>query len=81
MNFLYKNREQRHIEKLKQRQERQNHHIACFNVNHSGPCQPSAEEDTVPSLWPDIDHVQSIQIEEVLPMCAFGDYLPTFTPR
>ncbi|XP_012270632.1 male-specific lethal 1 homolog isoform X2 [Orussus abietinus] len=73
-------REQRHIEKLKQRQERQNHQATCYNTNHTGPCPSAAEEETIMSLWPDVDQIQSIQVDPELPVTAFGAPIPSFTP-
>ncbi|KYN44026.1 Male-specific lethal 1-like 1 [Trachymyrmex septentrionalis] len=73
-------REQRHVEKLKQRQERQNHQATCYNTNHTGPCPSSMEEETITSLWPDIEQIQSIQVDLHLPVTAFGAPIPSFTP-
>lgn len=73
-------REQRHIEKLKQRQERQNHQATCYNTNHTGPCPSAVEEETVTSLWPDVDQIQSLQVDPQLPVTAFGAPIPSFTP-
>ncbi|XP_011331117.1 uncharacterized protein LOC105275741 isoform X2 [Ooceraea biroi] len=73
-------REQRHIEKLKQRQERQNHQATCYNTNHTGPCPSSMEEETITSLWPDIEQIQSLQVDPHLPVTAFGAAIPNFTP-
>lgn len=73
-------REQRHIEKLKQRQERQNHQATCYNTNHTGPCPSTVEEETVSSLWPDIEQIQSLQVDSQLPVTAFGAPIPSFTP-
>ncbi|KYQ57207.1 Male-specific lethal 1 like protein [Trachymyrmex zeteki] len=73
-------REQRHIEKLKQRQERQNHQATCYNTNHTGPCPSSMEEETITSLWPDIEQIQSLQVDLHLPVTAFGAPIPSFTP-
>ncbi|XP_066601647.1 male-specific lethal 1-like 1 [Prorops nasuta] len=73
-------REQRHIEKLKQRQERQNHQATCYNTNHTGPCPSAVEEEAVTSLWPDIDQIQSLQVDTQLPVTAFGAPIPSFTP-
>ncbi|XP_014467748.1 PREDICTED: male-specific lethal 1 homolog [Dinoponera quadriceps] len=73
-------REQRHIEKLKQRQERQNHQATCYNTNHTGPCPSSLEEETITSLWPDVDQIQSLQVDPHLPVTAFGTPIPSFTP-
>lgn len=74
-------REQRHIEKLKQRQERQNHQATCYNTNHSGPCHSAVEEEAVSSLWPDVEQLQSLQVDPLLPVTAFGAPIPSFTPR
>ncbi|XP_015115124.1 male-specific lethal 1 homolog [Diachasma alloeum] len=73
-------REQRHIEKLKQRQERQNHQATCYNTNHTGPCPSTAEEETITSLWPEVDQIQSLQVDPQLPVSAFGASIPSFTP-
>ncbi|XP_076163867.1 male-specific lethal 1 homolog [Ptiloglossa arizonensis] len=73
-------REQRHIEKLKQRQERQNHQATCYNTNHTGPCPSAVEEEAVLSLWPDIEQIQSLQVDPQLPVTAFGAPIPSFTP-
>nr|XP_033338820.1 male-specific lethal 1 homolog [Megalopta genalis] len=73
-------REQRHIEKLKQRQERQNHQATCYNTNHTGPCPSTVEEEAVSSLWPDIEQIQSLQVDAQLPITAFGAPIPSFTP-
>ncbi|XP_023315473.1 male-specific lethal 1 homolog isoform X1 [Trichogramma pretiosum] len=72
-------REQRHIEKLKQRQEKQNHHAACLNLNHSGPCLSATEENNVTTLWPEIDQLQSIQVDDYIPVSAFGSSIPCYT--
>ena len=74
-------REQRHIEKLKQRQERQNHQATCYNTNHVGPCSSSTEEEIVKSLWPDVEQVQSLQVDSQLPVNAFGSAVPSFSLR
>lgn len=74
-------REQRHIEKLKQRQERQNHQATCYNTNHTGPCSSTAEEEIVTTLWPEIEQIQSLQVDPQLPVSAFGTPIPSFTPR
>ncbi|XP_017874992.1 male-specific lethal 1 homolog [Ceratina calcarata] len=73
-------REQRHIEKLKQRQERQNHQATCYNTNHTGPCPSTVEEEQVSSLWPDVEQIQSLQVDPQLPVTAFGAPIPSFTP-
>lgn len=73
-------REQRHIEKLKQRQERQNHQATCYNTNHTGPCPTTSEEEVVTTLWPEIDQIQSLQVDPQLPVSAFGAPIPSFTP-
>ncbi|KOX67159.1 Male-specific lethal 1-like 1 [Melipona quadrifasciata] len=73
-------REQRHIEKLKQRQERQNHQATCYNTNHTGPCPSTVEEEAVLSLWPDVEQIQSLQVDPQLPIAAFGAPIPSFTP-
>ncbi|XP_043249910.1 male-specific lethal 1 homolog [Colletes gigas] len=73
-------REQRHIEKLKQRQERQNHQATCYNTNHTGPCPSAVEEESVSSLWPDIEQIQSLQVDPQLPITAFGAPIPSFSP-
>lgn len=74
-------REQRHVEKLKQRQERQNHQATCYNTNHVGPCSSSTEEEIVKSLWQDVEQVQSLQVDTQLPVTAFGAAIPSFTLR
>ena len=74
-------REQRHIEKLKQRQERQNHQSNCYNTNHVGPCSSTTEEETVKSLWPDVEQIQSLQVDTQLPVTAFGAAVPSFILR
>ena len=79
--FIANIREQRHIEKLKQRQDRQNHQATCYNTNHTGPCPSSMEEETVTSLWPDVEQIQSLQVDPHLPVTAFGSLIPSFTPR
>jgi len=79
--MFYHIREQRHIEKLKQRQERQNHQATCYNTNHTGPCPSSMEEETITSLWPDIEQIQTLQVDPQLPVTAFGAPIPSFTPR
>ena len=76
--FFFFFREQRHIEKLKQRQERQNHHATCYNTNHSGPCPSSVEEESITTLWPDIEQIQNIQVDTQLPVNAFGISVPGF---
>ncbi|XP_034943111.1 male-specific lethal 1 homolog [Chelonus insularis] len=73
-------REQRHIEKLKQRQERQNHQATCYNTNHTGPCPSTTEEETVTTLWPEVEQIQSLQVDPQLPVSAFGAPIPSFTP-
>ncbi|KZC08712.1 PREDICTED: male-specific lethal 1 homolog [Dufourea novaeangliae] len=73
-------REQRHIEKLKQRQERQNHQATCYNTNHTGPCPSAVEEEAMSSLWPDIEQIQSLQVDSQLPVTAFGAPIPSFSP-
>lgn len=66
---------------MKQRQEKQNHHSACLNTSHAGPCQAAIEEEIVTSLWPDIDQIQSIQVDDMLPICAFGELVPAMEAR
>ncbi|XP_023247352.1 male-specific lethal 1 homolog isoform X2 [Copidosoma floridanum] len=72
-------REQRHIEKLKQRQERQSHHSACYNLNHPGPCLASLEDEQITTLWPEVEQIQSIQVDTILPVSAFGAAIPSYT--
>lgn len=74
-------REQRHIEKLKQRQERQTHHPSCLNINHTGPCLAATEEESITTLWPEIDQIQSIQVDTQLPVSSFGAAIPSFITR
>ncbi|XP_046422705.1 male-specific lethal 1 homolog [Neodiprion fabricii] len=73
-------REQRHIEKLKQRQERQNHQATCYNTNHTGPCPTQPAEEAVSTLWPEPEQIQGLQVDSRLPVTAFGVPIPTFTP-
>ncbi|XP_003427748.1 male-specific lethal 1 homolog isoform X2 [Nasonia vitripennis] len=73
-------REQRHIEKLKSRQERQSHHATCYNTNHTGPCPSAPEEESVTTMWPEVDQIQSIQVDTQLPISAFGASVPSFSP-
>ena len=79
-NFQKYCREQRHIEKLKKRQEKQTHHSSCVNPNHSGPCLPSTEEESITTLWPEADQVQYIIVSDELPVSAFGAVIPRLTP-
>lgn len=80
-NYIFHDREQRHIEKLRQRMEKQNHQSTCYNTNHSGPCPSSVEEENIKSFWPDLDQIQSLEIDSQLPVTAFGAPVPTFNPR
>lgn len=66
---------------MKQRQERQNHQATCYNTNHSGPCSSSTEEESVKTLWPDLDQIQSLQVDAQLPVNAFGAAVPGFSLR
>lgn len=61
-------REQRVIEKLKQRQERN-------NLKNEEP------HEQVNSLWPTIDDIRFLEVCDQLPVSAFGVPLPRFTPK
>ncbi|XP_044729150.1 male-specific lethal 1-like 1 isoform X2 [Chrysoperla carnea] len=63
-------REQRHIEKLKQRQER---------VGSGGRTDDHISEPPN-SLWPSLDDIKYIEITEHLPVTAFGVPIAQFTP-
>lgn len=62
-------REQRIIEKLKQRQER------------SGIKNEDQQHDQVNSLWPTIDDIRFLEVCDRLPVSAFGVPIPRFTSR
>lgn len=38
------------------------------------------EEEAVTSLWPDVEQIQSLQVDPQLPVTAFGAPIPSFTP-
>lgn len=61
-------REQRVIEKLKQRQEK----------NNSRTEEP---HEQVNSLWPTIDDIRFLEVCDQLPVSAFGVPVPRVTPR
>ncbi|XP_017779420.1 PREDICTED: male-specific lethal 1 homolog isoform X2 [Nicrophorus vespilloides] len=62
-------REQRIVEKLKQRQDR-------IDANNRG----SEQTETVDSLWPCIDDIKYIELCDSLPVSAFGCLLPKLPP-
>jgi hypothetical protein len=39
------------------------------------------EEETITSLWPDMEQIQSLQVDFHLPVTAFGAPIPSFIPR
>lgn len=61
-------REQRVIEKLKQRQERNN-------------SRNEEQQEPVNSLWPTIDDIRYLEVCDQLPVSAFGVPIPRFTTR
>lgn len=61
-------REQRVIEKLKQRQERNN-------------SRNEEQQEPVNSLWPTIDDIRYLEVCDQLPVSAFGVPIPRYTPR
>ncbi|CAG9823597.1 unnamed protein product [Phaedon cochleariae] len=62
-------REQRVIEKLKQRQEK----IGLGSKNE--------ESESLQSLWPKVDDIKYLEITEELPVSAFGHSIPKINPR
>lgn len=64
---------------MKQRQEKQSHSSACYNLNHAGPCATPVVDEPITSLWPEIDHIHSIQVDDQLPVSAFGASIPSFS--
>lgn len=66
-------REQRVIEKLKQRQDK------IDSNNKSSPIEP--EPEPISSLWPSMEDVKFIEICEDLPVAAFGAPVPKIQPR
>ncbi|KAJ8687561.1 hypothetical protein QAD02_023355 [Eretmocerus hayati] len=71
-------REQRQVEKLKRRQERQSHQSNCYTLNHSGRSSP-VEDENIKTLWPEAEQVQGIQVDELLPVSAFGSPITSFS--
>lgn len=66
-------REQRHIEKLKQRQER---------IGSGARTDDHITNDETPeSLWPSLDNIKFIEITENLPVAAFGCSVAQLAPR
>lgn len=63
-------REQRIIEKLKQRQER---------VGSNSRTEENLEP--VQTLWPSADDIKFLEVSDHLPVSAFGVPIPKFTPR
>lgn len=63
-------REQRVIEKLKQRQDRTGSGSRTEDLN-----------EQLQSLWPTIDDIRYLEVSEQLPVSAFGCPIPRFTPR
>lgn len=61
-------REQRHIERLKQRQERQG-------------SKSDEQSEPLSSFWPSLEDIQYIEVAEELPISAFGTPIPKLTPR
>lgn len=61
-------REQRVIEKLKQRQERTS-------------LKNEEQQEQVNSLWPTIDDIRFLEVCDQLPVSAFGVPITRFTPR
>ena len=61
-------REQRQYEKLRERYECK----SGGDVRHGGSNQ---------SLWPKAESIQTILIEDSLPVCAFGQLLPKIGQR
>ena len=66
-------REQRHIEKLKQRESSSNNALG----GSKGDFQ---SEDPVCSLWPTPDDAEYLQVADELPVAAFGLPISKFTP-
>lgn len=63
-------REQRHIERLKQRQER---------IGSGSKSDETAEP--LATFWPSIEDLRFIEITDELPVSAFGSPIPKLTPR
>lgn len=63
-------REQRVIEKLKQRQER----IGSGSKNED-------PNEQIQSLWPTIDDIRYLEVCDQLPVSALGCPITRFTPR
>lgn len=63
-------REQRVIEKLKQRQER---------IAAGSKCDP--DQDSLNSLWPKVEDIKYLEVSDELPVSAFGHPIPKFEPR
>ncbi|XP_034239174.1 male-specific lethal 1-like 1 isoform X2 [Thrips palmi] len=64
-------REQRHIDKLKQREA---------SSNALGGSKGEDVEDPVCSLWPDPEDAQFLEVSDDLPVSAFGLPISKFTP-
>lgn len=62
-------REQRVIEKLKQRQER------------VGSGSKGEDNEPLPSLWPKLEDVKYLEVSDELPVAAFGNTIPKISPR
>ncbi|XP_077302003.1 uncharacterized protein LOC143922573 [Arctopsyche grandis] len=73
-------REQRHIEKLKQRQERRNSGGFKHGRNSKVVCSTFTEEEPS-SFYPSPDDLFSIEIRDSLPVTAFGECIPDLPPR
>jgi male-specific lethal 1 len=63
-------REQRLIEKLKQRQERL-----------GSASRTDEQNDLVQSLCPNVEDVKYLEVSEQLPVSAFGSPVPKISPR
>ncbi|KAJ8917417.1 hypothetical protein NQ315_005463 [Exocentrus adspersus] len=61
-------REQRVIEKLKQRQER------------IGSGSKGEDNEPLPSLWPKVEDIKFLEVSEELPVAAFGMAVPNIPP-
>lgn len=64
-------REQRHVERLKQRQERVG----------SGAKSDDASNEPLTTFWPSLEDLRYIEVTDELPISAFGSPIPKLAPR
>lgn len=73
-------REQRHIEKLKQRQERKNSGGSKQSRNSKVACSNFGEEFPL-SFYPSPEDVLALSLDDMVPISAFGECIPHLPSR